>query len=224
MAFKFYSTALALCCVSVFCVSSATAGTIPFTSVTGAQSSGSGVVRGYRFRVLSEVTVTSLGAFDVASNGWSGNPSVFVGLWRDNGSLIASREVRPDSALNGTVFTDINGVTGQFRFESLASELLLSPGFYRVASNLADITGGEFFNTATPQGINPDIQILGHWANTSVANGFPNSFVSNSITLSGTILLKSTAVPEPSSLFACAISLGLVVWRKRRAAAKGCCL
>jgi len=186
---------------------------LPFTGSTGMNNVDiSGIMRGYRFQVLNNVTVGALGVLDVGADGWTGPPATFVGLWTDTAILLGSVEVANTSPLDSTVFT-ANAFSARFRRETLAVPILLTPGFYRVAAELGDITeASDFYVGVTPTGLHSDIgSIQNATREDNTENAFPSDLGTFGVAdLGGTIFLEITAVPEPSS--ACLIALGLAAF------------
>jgi hypothetical protein len=100
---------------------------------------------GWQFSVSSNITVSALGAYDYGQNGFP-RPQQ-VGLWTNNGTLLAS-----------TYVDDSDSLTGSWRFHSI-TPVTLTPGDYRVASQ-----GGEgFVNTITGAATAPGVTYIQDW-------------------------------------------------------------
>lgn len=210
---KFLSTFLLVLCISPACF-----GDLAFTSISGGFAEYSAFMRGYRFEVFNPISVNQLGVFDLNSDGWTGEPTTFVGLYAESTmSPLASAEVAPTSSLDPTLFDNGSDVSGQYRFESIAPIVLL-PGFYRVAANMADIDSTNFdvaFNL-TPGGVNPNVGNFDGVRSDDVIDEYPGG-----IQFPGAIVTGGgfafTTIPEPSSLaFLCLAGLSTALVNRRR--------
>jgi hypothetical protein len=137
--YKLFYTLL-LCCLMIFGIAlTATQaqqnpGLISFNITFTNSSTGANMTLGWEFEANSNITVTSLGFFDVGSDGLL--TSHEVGLWTSAGTLLGSVTVTPGSTPDGG-----------FYYEDLASPINLTSGnSYRIAANVngdAFVYGGD---------------------------------------------------------------------------------
>ena len=172
-------------------------------SFSGGFVSGSNLVRGFRFQAFVDSIATGLAVYDIGGDGLilnAGKNGVDVGLWHDDGTLLASAQVP-----GGTSATLQDG----FRLINLANTVNLTSGqYYIVAADMSDLADDLIFD-ATPTTTN----YIGNFApaagssTLSVPNNIPDPNGSpTSVQLGGNVLLRP--IPEPAT-FALGI-LGLI--------------
>jgi hypothetical protein len=157
------------------------------------------ITRGFRFYVFEPIAVTSLGLFDDYSDGL---PSSAVRLWTDSGSLLAERVIDNGDAFAGPTLLG-PGFNGQFRYDALPSQLVLSPGYYRIAANFGSnpsvsdtivvraSSGGASYPISLQQPV---------YNNSSTPNAYPVSFGTSDTYGYFGPNFQYTTVPEPNSL------------------------
>jgi hypothetical protein len=172
-----------------------------FQAITNYSTSTSGFVNGtagWTFQVTAPVTVTALGAFTNAIANADGG-DIQVGLWRSNGSLVASNLITAASAL-----------TGLTRYESVIP-VFLDPGqvYYMGAYSVSGITTLDVYAPGDPGSISvnfsPEVQ-LGGPARADGGFVFPNVLPgpNGAIYLGGNFQFNDR-VPEPSAFFLVAL-------------------
>ena len=111
-----------------------------FTDITGGTAAATLTTRGYRFEYLGPAgSVTSLGAYDLDSGGWS-TGTVRVGLWSDVGALLGMVSVDHDTNDGTSAAMGAGGTAGLYKFENLVTSVaLVANSFYRVGAALGDI-------------------------------------------------------------------------------------
>ena len=129
---RFFKLSVFVALLVVALGSFAFAGTlgVDFTSV-GSQNSGSVWSLGYQFVANTNATVTGLGTFDYAQDGFAQDQQ--VGLWDSSGTLLASVYVSNGDPLQGF-----------WRFHNIAGVTLVAGDTYYVASQ-----GGEGYTFST---------------------------------------------------------------------------
>jgi len=162
---------------------------------------------GWTFTTLNSLSVTGLGVFNYVV---AGQGSIQVGLWADNGTLLASNTI-----------TATSGFTNQTRYESIQPVLLLPGNIYHIGAFapggtiLVDVVSPDVGGSVT---ISPDIHLRGTAESGGNTFGFPaeNTPLDAGIYL-GPNFRYSASVPEPSTftLFI-AGSAALVTFRRRR--------
>ena len=167
-----------------------------------------GFTCGFRFSADSALTVTALGAYDQLADGLSGTPS--VGLWSDDGSLLASVVIQ-----TGTASTLVEA----FRYEDIAPLALNAGAFYRVGVFGVDFTptpGSDGNPAATFDGITP---AGGYFASGSLT--FPSTldtFLGGRTFLGANLLFGDADVPEPAALGLLGLAIMSLAAARRRLA------
>jgi hypothetical protein len=158
---------------------------VDFTSV-GTQNSGSSWSLGYQFVANTNATVTGLGTFDFAQDGFAQDQQ--VGLWDSSGNLLASVYVSNSDPLQGF-----------WRFHNIVGVTLVAGDTYYVAAQ-----GGEGYTYETGGfTVAPEITFVQDaWHYNGDGSNNPLAFPDQSDHLQGffggNIELNST--PEPGTL------------------------
>jgi len=162
---------------------------------------------GWTFTTLNSLSVTGLGAFNYVV---AGQGSIQVGLWADNGTLLASN----------TIITS-SGLTNQTRYESIQPVLLVPGNIYHIGAFalggtiLVDVVSPDVGGSVT---ISPDIHLRGTAESGGTTFGFPaeNTPLDAGIYL-GPNFRYSASVPEPSTFALLGVSTAaFVIFRRRR--------
>lgn len=169
---------------------------------------------GYQFRVGDRaLSVTQLGFYDVGNDGLLDNHQ--VGLWRTDGSLLASVEIGSGS----------HSLTNGFAFESLLTSVLLDANTDYILSAFWPSTQDQVYADFLPgsQPLLNDATLVGSRLEpllTTTGFSFPSGpFSENGLAWIGANLIytpvAATPVPEPSTyaLAGALMTLGLVVRR-----------
>ena len=163
---------------------------------------------GWTFTTMNSLSVTGLGAFNYVV---AGQGSIEVGLWADNGTLLASNTI-----------TVTSGFTNQTRYESIQPVLLVPGNIYHIGAFalggtiLVDVVSPDVGGSVT---ISPDIQLRG----TAESGGTTFAFPAENTPLDAGIYLGpnfrySSSVPEPSIFSLLALgTAAFVTFRRRKA-------
>jgi hypothetical protein len=165
---------------------------------------------GYSFTASSAISVSGLGIFDNGDNGSGGLLSAHaVGLWDQNGTLIASATV--PAGLGGTLISN-------FLFASITPIALTVGNTYTVGAELTAAQGDSWI--ADPAGFIVDPQIVYVSREYTTYSGTlvePTLAGSNTIGyFGGNIEFGSASIPEPSSVFLVGLSLLVLAFAFRR--------
>jgi len=172
---------------------------------------------GYQFTVGDRaLSVTDLGFYDMDKNGLTDSHQ--VGLWRTDGSLLASVQIGKG----------LHSLRNGFAFESLPAPILLDPHTDYILSafwpSVWDQVYADFFPGSQPM-LNDATLVGSRLAPLFTTTGFsfPNSpFTANGFAWIGANLIytpaDATPVPEPSAfaLAGAMLALGLGVWRSAK--------
>jgi hypothetical protein len=159
---------------------------------------------GYTFRADQSAAVTALGAFDWDHDGFAANHQ--VGLWDENGNLLASTSVASGDTL-----------IGDFRYNNISAVNLTAGSVYYV--------GASNFGVEDPYGY--DGTVTTTWGISYLGSAYVNgSGLDFPIYLSGAQTgyyggnLLVAAVPEPETYAMMAAGLGLIGLASRRKRAR----
>lgn len=162
---------------------------------------------GWTFQTINSLSVTGLGAFNyiVASQG-----NIQVGLWADDGTLLASNTITAGSA-----------ITNQTRYESVQPVLLVAGNIYHIGafapggSILVNVFSPDLPGTSLT--VSSDIHVRGT-AESGTGFGFPveNAPLDAGIYI-GPNFRYSPGVPEPSTFALLSLGgLALAGFRRKR--------
>lgn len=175
--------------LSVGIATSADAVIVGISDFTGGTELDNSLTYGYRFRATEDLTISSLGVYDIGGDGLNAT-TVDVGLWDDSGILLGEVDV-----LGGTAAPIEDG----FRYQPLATSIDLTSGnFYRVAADMSDILGTDVVANAIATTLNgiDSVQVAGG----NAGFNFPvTTFGPGTASLGGNILFAE-ATPVPFEL------------------------
>jgi len=187
---------------------------IDFT-VPGINSTNSQWSLGFQFTTNKTVNVTALGFYDDDQNGLT--EAHEVGIFDDRGTLLVNVTVNPEASLDGF-----------FRYTSVAPTVLQAGKTFFIAA----ATGAEKYTfNPTDFSVNPNITFVASAFRASTTLVFPGDTLASSGDNPGRLITSDTntgyfgpnfkaddvvAVPTPA-LLPGLLSLGVSVWRKRRA-------
>lgn len=185
-------------------------------SIPGIDSTNNQWSLGFQFTTNKSVNVTDLGFYDDLRNDLTQTHE--VGIFDNTGELLVSGTVKPKDPLNGF-----------FRYTSVAKPTVLQAGktFF-----IAAATGTENYTlNPTDFFVDPNIKFVSSAFRASTTLIFPGATLASSGTNPGRLITSDTntgyfgpnfkadevaAVPTPA-LLPGLLSLGLGVWRKRKA-------
>ena len=164
------------------------------------------------FIVTTPITVSSLGAFDSAGDGFIG--TITTELWSRSGDTgIAILASDTFSLLDGSL-------EGGHRFKDLQGNVILAPGEYSIVSHgysaddLMGNTGGEI-NQWDNQNLAIDFIGSSRFGDPGTAGSFPTNLDGNSAQyVAGSF--GYTVIPEPGSISLLALIATFVALRRRR--------
>lgn len=163
-----------------------TFGQTPSTFVPGLTGT-----RGWQFTLFQSIEVTSLGLFDHQADGFVDRHQ--VGLWSASSTLLAS--VLMPAGTSATLGAD------SFRYEGLASALLLGPGTYRIGAFYLDGSADEIAQSADPQSVAGVLQYDGpRLASGAFADPVQVSAVVGGAFGPNFLYRTVSTVPEPGAL------------------------
>lgn len=166
---------------------------------------------GWQFNLATTRDVTSLGIFDIGSNGLIDSHQ--VGIWTTSGTLLASALVT-----NASTAVASTSSSGRWMFTALGSVLTLGPGSYIIGADYVT-SSDQVMTTVSSLFGNPDVTFLnGRFASPETpAFDFPNSsFNTTGGHFGPNFQLASTTVPEPSSLALIALGGSVLALVRRR--------
>jgi hypothetical protein len=188
-----YLTQLALLVGALLLATVASADTIGLDVTSNTQTFFPGSFNniGWQFQVNAPITISGLGIFDVNPAGLAEDHP--VGLWTDSGTLLAQTLVT-----NGSTLVASASGAGDWLFNSI-SPVVLAPGTYLTGAfygSSADLVMADATITTIPE-----ISFLHSRASSggSLAAPGPYGFVEPGI-FSADIMVRTTPVPEPSTL------------------------
>jgi len=185
--------------VAVFTLAAGTAAAqgspaVTFDPAGGMVASPAGQNIGWRFDVLSSVTVVGLGWFDAAGDGLA--LSHQVGLWNASGTLLATATISA-----GTVAP----LVGQFRTVGIGAVVLTAGESYTIGGHTsAGAAGDDPFYFNAPYALDPSIAYAGavysnftpSFGRPTQGSGATSGFFGPSLSVAPNV----TATPEPATL------------------------
>ena len=166
---------------------------------------------GWQFNLATTRDVTSLGIFDIGSNGLIDSHQ--VGIWTTSGTLLASATVT-----NASTVVASTSSSGRWMFTALGSVLTLGPGSYIIGADYLTASDPVMTSASSLFG-DPDVTFLnGRFVATQTAAfDFPDdSFSTTGGHFGPNFQLASATVPEPSSLALIALGGGVLALVRRR--------
>ncbi|MBE7385040.1 MAG: PEP-CTERM sorting domain-containing protein [Leptolyngbya sp. SIO1E4] len=166
---------------------------------------------GWAFDVSDTITVDGLGLWDFGADGIG--PDVQVGLWQDDGSLLASTSIT-----NASLTEASNNPGGVWLFEDIAAQTLTA-GRYVIGATFFSDT--PLFQIGAPTTTIPEVTVVGgRFDDSGLDSGlaFPGN---NAPPLYGpTLRLGDTpvAVPEPTAVLGLLALAGAGMTLKRKTA------
>ena len=192
-------------------------------------NSGANIVMGQEFIVNQAVTITALGAFDAAQDGWGASDSAQVAIYNFNTHAQVSPVVTLNAANPGTINLNSDSAYGGaslYRFQAVTS-FNLNPGTYEI---VASCTGSganyQFYDAygfGAPVANNTGGGLLtfgdgSGGAGNYLANGglaFPGNLDGGPIGRYGAGSFSFTPVPEATAFGAAGVGLLALVYLGR---------
>lgn len=204
---------------SVVAVSPATAGLVLDLNTGGSPTicgsgacGANGTVYGWSFSLSGPVTINGLGLWDAGADGYGGK-SYQTGLWRADGTLLASVTIGDASTAVASASAD-----GRWQFEDIA-DLVLGTGRY--------VIGSLFFDGDPLAQIGAPFTTIAEVSNVAGANGATNGgfqFANGQfrVPVFGPTMrfADQTSVPEPDGVALLAVALAAAALVRRRVAAR----
>lgn len=174
----------------------------------GSQYSGGSFTLGFRFAVLQNMTVTSLGVYDANRNGLLNQGQ--VGLWNASGTLLATAFVPAGTSAE---------LDGYFRYTSIAGVNLVSGVDYIIGSYLNDAASSFRTNQGGVATIDSNVLLKSDRYSSNGGLVFPTTSAGTTGAWLGANFRASVAqVPEPASLAMLGLgALGLAAGRRKPA-------
>ena len=131
---------------------------------------------GWSFSVTSAMKVTSLGMFDFAQDGAGFVNPHALGLWQNDGTLLATTTM---AAGTGATQVPLRNSTGSWRFVPITPVVLI-PGTYRIGATFKD-TDPDYISTGPTLIPSPGCVYQASWKTPSAGLVFPTSQFSTGI-------------------------------------------